>query len=242
MIILYDIDVNNVDKRDCREIYRFYSELNTNLCVSLVDCLIEMKIEGIQREKLIIYINFLAVKDVKTAEHSIRVAILGKRIASELQIDPKALIYSGLLHDMGKTLVPAEVLKKKGNFNKDDMEIMKDHPLNTFKLIGDIFGFSAQIGLRHHKHQENSYPEILPLDKDALSQDDRDNVEFYSKILSIADFFDAAVSRTRSMSEKHRMLAADEAIELMKEQSHDKVYLIDCLNSKDIFNNHMKLL
>lgn len=242
MIALLEKDTQSDVKNDRHQAIGYFSELSEILCLKLSESLDKLKVIGVEREKLLIYLNFLATKDIKTAEHSIRVALLCEQIADELKVDAKGLFYSGLLHDMGKALIPLDVLKKTEGFNKDDMEVMKEHPLNTFKLIGDIFGFSANVGLRHHKHQTNGYPSDLPTAKQPFSEMTMLDIDHFSKILSIADFFDAAVSRKDSKFGKGEPLTLEEAFEVMVEKNPDDKDLIDYFRKSGAFKRHLKLI
>src|SRR4051812_3251898 len=68
-------------------------------------------------------------------EHSVRVGIVGADIAHRMGLDPKVLLYAGLMHDIGKALVPVDVLGKTESWTKADSETMKPHVIDGYKLL-----------------------------------------------------------------------------------------------------------
>ncbi|MCX6800807.1 MAG: HD domain-containing protein [Candidatus Diapherotrites archaeon] len=52
--------------------------------------------------------------------HSVRTALLASKIGRHLNTDPKAFLFVGALHDIGKIKIPGKVLGKKGAFTKTD--------------------------------------------------------------------------------------------------------------------------
>jgi len=216
--------------------------LSTKLCIELEQKFEEFKIDQDKTIKLKKYLNLLATKDIKSSEHSIRVALLSQYIGKQISIDSKALLYSGLIHDVGKVLVPSTVLQKTENFRDRDMQIIRKHPLNTFRLVSGVFDFSAQVALRHHKHQVNAYPDVLPLSKIPYSNETMNKIDFYSKIISIADFFDAVISRKNDKFSNQEKLSLDNIIDIMIKNYPEMKDIIIKLRKSDVFDNHMKLI
>jgi HD-GYP domain-containing protein (c-di-GMP phosphodiesterase class II) len=133
--------------------------------------------------------------DDYTFTHSVNVCIfsisMGRRLGlSKLQLYDLGL--AALLHDMGKSRVPLEILNKAGGLTKDEWAIMQAHPwLGVLTLI-DLQGYadipyrSIIVAYEHHmKVNLTGYPKsIRPR-----------TLSIFSKLVSVADVFDAATSR-----------------------------------------------
>lgn len=133
--------------------------------------------------------------DEYTFTHSVNVCIfsvaIGRRLGlSRLQLYDLGL--AALFHDVGKSRVPLEVLTKNGALDEDEWRIMQSHPwlgvLTLFGLrgYGEIPYRGMIVAHEHHmKIDLTGYPKALR---------DR-NLSVYSKIVAVADGFDAATSR-----------------------------------------------
>jgi HD-GYP domain-containing protein (c-di-GMP phosphodiesterase class II) len=167
------------------------------------------------RDSIRNHLSLLKSKDEPTYEHSIRVGVLSARIGEYMHLDPKALLFAGALHDMGKLLQDPDLLKKSEGFSEEDMEEMRRHPLDTFKILNGKHNFSAIISLMHHYWQEHCYPEELPDLPEPFSQKTRATLEFYAKIVAIADFYDAASTRENEKFGERRKLGCEEVKDLL---------------------------
>jgi putative nucleotidyltransferase with HDIG domain len=107
---------------------------------------------------------------------------------------------AAFLHDIGKYKVPASLLSKPGRLTWEEMEIVKNHPLDGAEITSRIAGFreiAPVIEHHHEKYDGTGYPGGLGGDK----------IPLFSRIISIADAFDAMVSR-RSYTETKSYRAA----------------------------------
>jgi PAS domain S-box-containing protein len=146
------------------------------------------------RETLIATVNILAstieMKDPYTAGHQRRVTTLACAIAEEMGLTDDqfdGLRMAGLIHDLGKINVPAEILSKPGQINDVELTIIKYHPqichdiLKTIELPWPV----AKIVLQHHERLDGSgYPHGLKGDEIMLE----------ARILSVADVVEAMAS------------------------------------------------
>ena len=133
--------------------------------------------------------------DEYTFTHSVNVCIfsvaLGKRLGlSKLQLYDLGM--GALFHDIGKSRVPLDVLNKSGGLTDSEWRLIADHPwlgvLALFQLRGaqEYPYRSMVVAMEHHmKSDLTGYPK--PLRPRQLS--------VYSKIVAVADGFDAATSR-----------------------------------------------
>lgn len=130
--------------------------------------------------------------DGYTYAHSVNVAVLCCIIGFGLKMkeaELEQLVMSGLLHDLGKLQIPPSILNKPGRLTPEEFEIMKMHPMRSYELIKDRWDISANVKAAVRYHHENvdgsGYPEGL----------DGDELTIYTKILHVADVYDALVSR-----------------------------------------------
>ena len=130
------------------------------------------------------------LRDPYTAGHQRRVAELAAAIAAELgwtreRIEP--LRTAALLHDIGKLVVPAEILSKPGGLSENEMRLIRDHASAGADILADI-DFDddiAEMVRQHHERLDGSgYP--LGLSGEAILPEVR--------ILAVADVVEAKVS------------------------------------------------
>lgn len=129
-------------------------------------------------------------RDPYTAGHQARVADLASAIATEMNI-PKDQIegirMGGMIHDLGKISVPAEILSKPSKLSDAEFALIKTHPKTGYDIISDI-DFSwpiAQMVLQHHEKINGSgYPQ-------GLSGED---ILLEARILCVSDVVEAMAS------------------------------------------------
>ncbi len=130
------------------------------------------------------------LRDPYTAGHQYRVARLAEEIAKSLGLGPKKVheIYLGaLIHDIGKTRVPMEILVSPAKLNQIEYSFIKIHPEVGYQIADRVaFGKTIKdIILHHHERLDGSgYP-------DGLTAND---ICFETKIVSVADVFEAMSS------------------------------------------------
>ena len=126
-------------------------------------------------------------KDQYTQGHCQRVAFFACVLADSMGMDAKSLFWfrlGALLHDIGKIIVPTEVLNKAGDLTEEEWAIMKRHPEAGLELVADIDfpGDVRAIIRNHHERWDGTgYP-------DGLKGDD---IPFAARILCVADVYDA---------------------------------------------------
>jgi len=122
--------------------------------------------------------------------HSLNVALISRSIGKWLHLssaDLNTLTLAGLLHDIGKTQIPEEILNKPSKLTDEEFAMMRSHPLLGKKLLNNK-GFDSRIlaaTLQHHERSDGSgYPR-------GLMEDEMDD---FSCIIAIADVYDAMTS------------------------------------------------
>lgn len=125
--------------------------------------------------------------DDSTYAHSLNVAMLANILGRWLHFDEhdlKILTVAGMLHDIGKVLIPAEIIKKPERLTKEEFEIIKQHPLKGYKLLKSqhIDENICQAALLHHEKCDGSgYPLKLHGDK----------INDLAKLITIIDIYEA---------------------------------------------------
>ena len=190
----------------------------------------ELDVDSRSRDSIRNYLGILRVKDKETYEHSIRAGMISARISRQLGLDPKPAFFAGTLHDIGKMLIEPSVLKKKQGFSKQDLAQMKIHPQYTYLMLRGVHEFSAEIALRHHLFQERPYPESIP----ACNYPGQEGlINSYSRIISLADFYDSATNRNNGKF--GRKLTPAEAKDIMIAKNPDAKRTIEQLYCKRAF-------
>ncbi len=124
-------------------------------------------------------------------DHCIDVALISNVLARWLhfsEADQMMATACGLFHDVGKFMLPAGVLRKPGKLTPDEFEIIKTHTTEGFHLLGRYSNIPEPVknaALMHHEKCDGSgYPYGLK----------GDEIDRFSKIVTIADIFDAMTS------------------------------------------------
>jgi HD-GYP domain-containing protein (c-di-GMP phosphodiesterase class II) len=159
-------------------------------------------------------VGLTAIKnhDEYTYAHCVNVGILSIAIGHALGL-PRGVLASlgvgGLLHDVGKLTIPADVLSKPGRLTEEEWSLIRRHPLEGVKMIGRMPGLSGltldalNIALYHHVHWDGGgYPRVdrsVPLPP-------------LARIVAAADCFDAI---TTHRAYRARPFTGHEALSLL---------------------------
>lgn len=142
------------------------------------------------RETIQVVASIVEARDSYTADHQRRVTNLASAIAAEMglskdQID--GIRMAGMVHDLGKISVPAEILSKPGRITEREFDIIKSHTQVGYDILKTIeFPWPiAQIVLQHHERMDGSgYPQGLS-GRDIMLE---------ARILAVADVVEAMAS------------------------------------------------
>lgn len=136
-------------------------------------------------------ISALKTSDEYTFKHSVDVATIAMIVAKKQglnQQEIKEIGITGLLHDVGKTKVPLEILNKPGRLDDSEFAIMKQHATYSYQIIKDRPEFSPAICLGVLQHHEKINGKGYPMGVTA------EKISPYAKILAVADIYDALVT------------------------------------------------
>lgn len=172
---------------------------------------------------VILGLTLLKNYDDYTYNHSVNVSILSLALAERLGLDGDLLIQAGiagLLHDIGKTSVCLDLIRKPGKLTPEEFEEIKRHPTAGAKILKRMQGVhpEAVLGvLQHHlRYNRKGYPK-LP---------DHVRVSPLAYAVAIADTYDA-LTTIRSYQPQHQ---PRDALEVM----HD-------LSGTDLHPEYLKL-
>ena len=163
--------------------YQLIKDLN-NVVDQLVDIISS-------EPNALVHISDLKSYDEYTYHHSLSVAVLSIAIGQEMGFDKEKLKKLGrcaIMHDIGKTMVPIEIINKPSRLTEEEFALIKQHSQNGGKCItqGQIADSEIWAGVLHHHEKWNGsgYPDKLKSDE----------IPLFARIISVADVYDAITS------------------------------------------------
>jgi len=145
-------------------------------------------------------------RDPYTAGHQQRVATLARAVARRLGASPdtvQGIYLAGLIHDVGKIGIPAEILSKPGALSEIEMELVRTHAEIGFEILRTIaFPWPiAQAALQHHERLDGSgYPAGLK----------GESIILEARVLAVADVVEAMASHRPYRPAREIALAVEE--------------------------------
>ena len=162
-------------------------------------------------------IHFMPRQEGYLVHHSLHVSLLAAMMARLLdwkEEEVKEVALAALLHDVGKLQVPEEILHKTESLTPKEMRVVQGHAVLGFRLLQEagVFPLSVLAGvLQHHERLDGSgYPISVGQAK----------MHAYSRVLAIADMYDAMTSK-KMYGKQHNPFTA--ARELRRDMSRDRL-------------------
>jgi HD-GYP domain-containing protein (c-di-GMP phosphodiesterase class II) len=145
----------------------------------------------IQSPDAMMWLTQLKKRDEYTSQHSMNVAVFSIALGRQLGLsipELNDLGLCGMMHDMGKMLVPLEVLNKPGRLTDEEFKIMNRHPALGWKLLlssSGMYGGAIDVAHNHHEKLDGTgYPRGLKAEQ----------ISPYTRIVTIVDMYDAITS------------------------------------------------
>ena len=133
----------------------------------------------------------LKTADDYTFMHSVAVCALMIALARQLGLDEAQVRdagMAGLLHDLGKAMIPLEVLNKPGKLTDEEFNLVKTHPEEGHKLLLEgsaVSEMTRDVCLHHHEKVDGSgYPKGL----------NGETMSLFAKMGAVCDVYDAVTS------------------------------------------------
>ena len=183
-----------VCNRGREQVEKMFSEarlgkvIDADACLPLVQ---DISDSVIRNPGALVSLARLKTQDDYSYMHSVAVCALMVTLGRELGFDEAACRSAGaagLLHDVGKALMPLDILNKPGKLTDDEFGVMKGHPERGHELLAEARGADAgamDVCLHHHERIDGTgYPHRLPADQ--ISQ--------LARMGAICDVYDAITS------------------------------------------------
>ncbi len=167
---------------------RMGKALNANDAMPIVE---EISSSVTRNPGAMISLARLKNKDDYTYMHSVAVCALMVALArqlglNEMQIRQAGL--AGLMHDIGKTKTPLEIINKPGDLSEAEFKVVKNHAVEGHAILRESHGMSdivLHVCLQHHEKVDGSgYPNRLT----------NEQIDMYAKMSTVCDVYDAITS------------------------------------------------
>lgn len=162
-------------------------EIDEELLIGEID---NMIMTSSSKTRIFSMLHCIRDYDEMTYMHSVNVALIvncfGKWLGLN-ETDLRNLTLAGILHDIGKTEIPKNILLKPESLNEEEFKIVKTHTLRGYELLRDkkIDDSIKMVALQHHERADGSG---YPYGKNG------DQIESFAMIVAIADVYDAMTS------------------------------------------------
>ena len=144
-----------------------------------------------ENDAIALNIDALKVSDEYTFKHSVDVAVMAMIVAKQMGME-KQEIYNvgvaGLLHDVGKTMIPAEILNKPARLSQEEFEVMKQHSVYGYRILKEKDELPNDVLMGVLQHHEKTNGKGYPM------QVEEKQISLFAKILSVVDVYDALVT------------------------------------------------
>lgn len=174
----------------------------------------------LRNENALLMLTKIKHQDEYTAEHCINVSILAAAFGKHLGLlegEIRNLALCGLLHDVGKTRIPDEILNKPGALTPQEFDVMRLHTTHGRTILmgtSSSLNTAVDVAFSHHERMDGSgYPRGLQAQQ----------IPYFAKIIGLVDTYDAITSnrvydkgrasmRALEIIHKHRGTQFDEEL------------------------------
>lgn len=163
--------------------------VSTETAGELVD---EISASVMRNPGALISLARLKTADDYTYMHSVAVCAMMVALARQWggidEATTRELGMAGLLHDLGKALIPLDILNKPGKLTDEEFMLVKQHPAEGHRLLlegGNVGAVPLDVVLHHHEKMEGTgYPHRLRSEE----------ISLYARMGAVCDVYDAITS------------------------------------------------
>lgn len=165
-------------------------KVNTTIEINNIGKIVSSLIDEISGQDIMYDILDIKRNDADVYEHSLGVTIIALILCKKMKLSSdltKDILIGALLHDIGKILIPKELLEKTGKLDKEEYEIIKEHTKIGYNMIKDnpnVSAITKVIILCHHEREDGSG---YPLGKG-------EDLHIGAKVVACCDVFNALTS------------------------------------------------
>jgi len=196
------------------------------------DKIVELEEAKVKNQEQIIHsmVNMIESRDSYTAGHTKRVAQYCELIAREMNYSEEEVTIlrkAAWLHDIGKISTPDSILLKPGKLDDVEYSLIQEHLVSGYNLLREIDEYKeiAEIMREHHeKYDGSGYPRGIQ----------KDEIHPLSRIMIVADAFDAMTTNRIYKPRKSMAVAFAELQELSAKHFHPEVVSAALNALKDI--------
>jgi putative nucleotidyltransferase with HDIG domain len=180
--------------RSRQVVMHLFGEARMGRAIDAEQCLplVEEVADSVSRNpSALISLARLKTKDDYTYMHSVAVCALMVALARQLGLSEQQTReagLAGLLHDVGKMMMPLEVLNKPGALSDAEFEVMRSHPMRGFEALkegGMVPDSALDVCLHHHEKMDGSgYPQRLS----------GEQISLLARMGAVCDVYDAITS------------------------------------------------
>jgi HD-GYP domain-containing protein (c-di-GMP phosphodiesterase class II) len=168
------------------------ARMGQTVAAEKLEPLVEEIAESVQRNPgALISLARLKSQDDYTFMHSVAVCGLMIALARQLgleQLQIREAGMAGLIHDLGKAMVPLTILNKPGKLTDEEFTLMKQHPRYGYEMLlegAGVADLALDVCLHHHEKTDGSgYPDHL----------NGDTISVFAKMGAVCDVYDAITS------------------------------------------------
>ena len=181
------------------------SDSNASLAQNISDTILN---DVLKKDGVGLNLDELKVSDEYTFKHSVDVAAGSIILAKYLGLGAdniRDIGTAGVLHDIGKIMIPNEILNKNGKLTDKEFAVIKNHPVYGYQMLSKNQSIAEPIRravLYHHeKFCGGGYPSGLK----------GNEIPLYARVLSVIDVFDALVTERPY----HKAYSVADTLEIM---------------------------
>ena len=190
ILLAYIIIENKIDK-DNETITSLFNTLYSNILLGIKNANLSQELFQTQEEIIFSLAEISESKSAETGMHIKRVYEYTRVMAKAINCnkrDEDNFALASMMHDIGKLLIPTEILEKPGKLTEDEFNIIKTHVTVGYNLLknspGTVKNLAKNIALMHHEKWDGT----------GYLGMKGEEIDYYARIVAVIDVFDALVS------------------------------------------------